>query len=110
MSRPLPFGESYTSYVSRMPSLTPLTDLHSLQERTYQALRRALLEGEYLPGERIFEANVAALLGVSRNPVREAVRRLQQDGLIEVRPRSGVYVASIPADEVEDVYRIRGAL
>ena len=90
--------------------LFPLTDQLSLQERTYQALRQALLEGRYLPGARIYEAAVAKALGVSRNPVREAVRRLQQDGLLEVRPHNGIYVASIPPDEIEDVYRIRGAL
>ncbi|HEU4671731.1 MAG TPA: GntR family transcriptional regulator [Candidatus Limnocylindrales bacterium] len=90
--------------------LAPLTDQLSLQERTYQSLRSALLEGDYLPGERIYEAAVAQALGVSRNPVREAVRRLQQDGLLEVRPHYGIYVATIPAEEIEDVYRIRGAL
>jgi len=92
------------------PRLAPLSDQRSLQERTYQALREALLEGQYLPGQRIFEAEIAQLLAVSRNPVREAVRRLQQDGLLEVRPRSGIYVASLPANEVEDVYRLRAAL
>lgn len=90
--------------------LFPLTDQLSLQERTYQALRQALLEGRYLPGARIYEAAVAKALGVSRNPVREAVRRLQQDGLLEVRPHNGIWVASIPPEEIEDVYRIRGAL
>ncbi|HET7028800.1 MAG TPA: GntR family transcriptional regulator [Candidatus Limnocylindrales bacterium] len=90
--------------------LAPLTDQLSLQERTYQSLRGALLDGEYLPGERIYEAAVAQALGVSRNPVREAVRRLQQDGLLEVRPHYGIYVTSIPADEIEDIYRIRAAL
>jgi DNA-binding GntR family transcriptional regulator len=90
--------------------LAPLTDQLSLQERTYQSLRAALLNGDYLPGDRIYEAAVAQALGVSRNPVREAVRRLQQDGLVEVRPHYGTYVATIPSDEIEDVYRIRGAL
>ena len=88
----------------------PLTDQKSLQEGTYEALRAALLEGRYLPGERIYEAVVAKALGVSRNPVREAVRRLQQDGLLEVRPHNGIFVASIQPEEIEDVYRIRGAL
>jgi DNA-binding GntR family transcriptional regulator len=90
--------------------LTPLTDQQSLQERTYQALRSALLVGDYLPGERMYEAAIAQALGVSRNPVREAIRRLQQDGLVDVRPHYGMYVATIPADEIEDIYRIRGAL
>jgi DNA-binding GntR family transcriptional regulator len=90
--------------------LSLLTDQQSLQERTYQALRGALLDGAYLPGERIYEGAVAKALGVSRNPVREAVRRLQQDGLLQVRPHYGIYVTTIPPEEVEDVYRIRGAL
>jgi DNA-binding GntR family transcriptional regulator len=90
--------------------LAPLTDHQSLQERTYQALRNALLDGEFAVGERIFETEVAQMLGVSRVPVREAVRRLQQDGLVEVRPRSGIYVASISKDEADDIYRIRAAL
>lgn len=90
--------------------LSPLSDQRSLQERTYQALRNALINGQYLPGERIYEAAVAEELGVSRNPVREAVRRLQQDGLVDVRPHYGIYVATIPAAEIEDIYRIRGAL
>src|SRR6266568_1907115 len=90
--------------------LSPLTDQQSLQERTYVALRAALLDGEYLPGERIYEAAIAQALGVSRNPVREAVRRLQQDGLLDVRPHYGIYVATIPPEEIEDIYRIRGAL
>jgi DNA-binding GntR family transcriptional regulator len=93
-----------------MSHLAPLTDQLSLQERTYQSLRSALLEGDYLPGDRIYEAALAQALGVSRNPVREAIRRLQQDGLLDVRPHYGIYVAEIPADEIEDVYRIRGAL
>jgi DNA-binding GntR family transcriptional regulator len=90
--------------------LAPLTEQHSLQERTYQSLRAALLDGEYLPGSRIYEGAVAQALGVSRNPVREAIRRLQQDGLLEVRPHYGIYVATIPPDEIEDIYRIRAAL
>jgi DNA-binding GntR family transcriptional regulator len=90
--------------------LSLLSDQQSLQERTYQALRGALLDGAYLPGERIYEGAVAKALGVSRNPVREAVRRLQQDGLLQVRPHYGIYVTTIPPEEVEDVYRIRGAL
>lgn len=96
--------------VAPITPLSALTDQQSLQERTYQALRRAILDGHYQPGRRLYETELAGLLAVSRNPVREAVRRLQQDGLLEVRPRSGIYVATLPANEVEDVYRIRVAL
>jgi DNA-binding GntR family transcriptional regulator len=100
----------YTSYAAAGAGLSLLTDQESLQERTYQALRGALLDGVYLPGERIYEGALAKALGVSRNPVREAVRRLQQDGLLQVRPHYGIYVTTIPPEEIEDVYRIRGAL
>ena len=100
----------YTSYAPPGSGLSLLTDQQSLQERTYQALRGALLDGVYLPGERIYEGAVAKSLGVSRNPVREAVRRLQQDGLLQVRPHYGIYVTTIPPEEIEDIYRIRGAL
>jgi DNA-binding GntR family transcriptional regulator len=58
----------------------------------------------------MYEGAIAQALGVSRIPVREAVRRLQQDGLVEVRPHYGIYVAKISDDEIEDVYRIRSAL
>jgi DNA-binding GntR family transcriptional regulator len=87
-----------------------LKDHPSLHERAYHLVRSAILEGAYKPGERIFEAAIAEALGVSRNPVREAIRRLQQEGLVEVRRRSGVFVASLSIDEVRDLYRIRAAL
>jgi DNA-binding GntR family transcriptional regulator len=94
----------------QLPRLPGLGDHVSLQERTYRALRHALVTGEFQLGERLYEMDLAATLGVSRNPVREAIRRLQQDGLVEVRPRSGIYVASISLDDADDIYRIRGAL
>ena len=90
--------------------LTPIGEQRSLQERTYQSMRLAILEGRYVPGERIYEAEVAQLLGVSRNPVREAVRRLQQDGLLDVRAHYGIYVTRIPVEEIDDIYRIRAGL
>jgi DNA-binding GntR family transcriptional regulator len=87
-----------------------LSDHPSLQERTYQTLRGAIVEGQLAPGVRIYETSLAKRLGVSRNPVREAIRRLQQDGFIEVRPRNGIYVAEYGVDEVRDLYQIRAAL
>lgn len=92
------------------PSLSTISDHPSLQERTYRTLRAAILNGEFPVGARIYETQVAAQLGVSRNPVRESMRRLQQDGLVDVRPRGGIYVASISMEEADDIYRVRGAL
>jgi DNA-binding GntR family transcriptional regulator len=82
----------------------------SLQERAHQVLREAILEGRYKPGERIYEVAIAEALGISRNPVREGIRRLQQEGLVEVRPRSGVFVATLSLGEAGDLYQIRAAL
>jgi DNA-binding GntR family transcriptional regulator len=90
--------------------LQPLSEQHSMQERIYQELRRALVQGMFDSGERVYEAEIAQQLGVSRVPVREAVRRLQQDGLLQVRGRGGVYVASISTEEVDEVYRLRAAV
>jgi DNA-binding GntR family transcriptional regulator len=94
------------------PGLTLITlaDHPSLQERAYQTLRAAILEGKFAVGERVYEAKIAEQLGISRNPVRESVRRLQQDGLLDVRPRGGIFVASISVEEADDIYRVRGAL
>jgi DNA-binding GntR family transcriptional regulator len=91
-------------------SLITIANHPSLQERAYQTLRTAILEGRLAVGERIYEAKIAEQLGISRNPVRESVRRLQQDGLLDVRPRGGIYVASISAEAADDLYRVRGAL
>ena len=90
--------------------LQPLSEQGSLQERIYRELRKALLDDALPSGERVYEADVAQRMGVSRVPVREAVRRLQQDGLLEVRARGGVYVATISPEEVDDVYRLRAAV
>ncbi|MDF1605818.1 GntR family transcriptional regulator [Nocardioides sp. YIM 152315] len=91
-------------------SLITIADHPSLQERAYQTLRSAILEGHLAVGERIYESKIAEQLGISRNPVRESVRRLQQDGLLDVRPRGGIFVASISIEEADDIYRVRGAL
>lgn len=101
----------YTKYVvSAQPSIKPLSAHHSLQERTYQTLRDAIVQGRLTSGERLYETALAEMLGVSRNPVREAILRLRHDGLVEVRPRTGIFVASFSAAEVQDLYRIRAAL
>lgn len=93
-----------------LEGLRPLSDQRSLQERIYEELRRALLDDTFASGERIYENEIAQRMAVSRVPVREAVRRLQQDGLLEVRARGGVYVATISPEDVDDVYRLRGAV
>lgn len=95
---------------SRGSSIRVLSAHPSLQELAYEALRGAIVSQELKPGERLVESELAERLAISRSPIREALRRLQQDGLVKVRPREGVYVSSVTADEVDDVFRVRAAL
>lgn len=79
-------------------------------DQVYRLLRRALLTRQVAPGTRLVEVEVAARLGVSRTPVREALRRLQSDGVV-VRGRGGGLEAAVMApSEVGDVFLVRGAL
>ena len=70
----------------------------------------AILNGEYAGRERISEQEVADLYGVSRGPVREAIRALEKRGLVELFPRRGAYVVDITLDTIADVFNIRAAL
>lgn len=78
-------------------------------ELAYDRLRRAILEGEFRPGERLTETGTAALLGVSRTPVREAFARLAKDGLLRAGRGGGVEVAD-PGQELLELYFIREAV
>lgn len=78
--------------------------------RVYEALRRAVLEGELVPGQRLVLRELANRYGVSDVPVREALRMLQRDGLIEMLPYRGARVVVLSPEEVEEAYLIRGQL
>jgi DNA-binding GntR family transcriptional regulator len=73
-------------------------------------LRRLILAGELTPGERLVEDRLAERLGVSRNPVREAIRVLAAEGFVEVTPRRGAAVSRLPTDEAEELFDVRMAL
>lgn len=82
----------------------------SLVEALAEELRRRILDGVYTPGERIPEERVTTELGVSRPPVREAMRLLQQEGLLTAIPRRGVIVTPLTANDVREIYAVRHAL
>ena len=73
-------------------------------------LRAAILYGSLAPGMQLGEANLAARLGVSRGPLREATQRLIQEGLLRSEPHRGLFVVSLDVDDVEDVYLARLAI
>jgi DNA-binding GntR family transcriptional regulator len=82
----------------------------TLFAHVYDALRRAIITGALAPGQRVNEAEVARQMQISRGPVREAIRRLEQAGLLVSVPRRGTVVVSLAAEEVEEVYTLRADL
>ncbi|ADL08922.1 GntR family transcriptional regulator [Thermosediminibacter oceani] len=79
----------------------------SLRNKIYQHLKNAILNGVYKPGESLIELKIARELGVSRTPVREAIRQLELEGLVSSIPNKGVIVEGITEQDVEDIYTIR---
>lgn len=76
-------------------------------EQTVQRLRRFILEGDIEPGARLGEVELAAQLGVSRTPVREALRALSSQGLVEILPNRGARVARWSVQDLEEIYELR---
>ena len=82
----------------------------TLRERTLQALRAAITSGQYRPGDYLGEAELATSLGVSRGTVRQALRHLQQEGLVTTGHRSMLRVNSLVPEEVRELFRVQAAL
>lgn len=87
-----------------MDSLLPLRDV------VFMTLREAILEGKLKPGDRLMEIQLSNQLGVSRTPIREAIRMLEKEGLAITIPRKGAQVAKLSEKDMEDVLEIRNVL
>lgn len=81
-----------------------------LRDVVFKTLRQAILRGELKPGERLMEIRLANKLGVSRTPIREAIRKLELDGLVVMIPRKGAEVAEITEKSLRDVLEVRKVL
>lgn len=81
-----------------------------LRDVVFQALRQAIVTGEFSPGERLMEIKLANKLGVSRTPVREAIRMLELEGLVVMIPRRGAEVARITEKDLRDTLEVRTAI
>jgi DNA-binding GntR family transcriptional regulator len=79
-------------------------------ERAYNTLRAGIIEGIHPPGARVTEQEVAASAGVSRTPVREALRRLEAEGLLRFVPHQGAFVTSWSNQDAEDIFELRAML
>jgi DNA-binding GntR family transcriptional regulator len=82
----------------------------SLRNQVVAAIRDAIIQGKFKPGEKVPEHELAEELGVSRTPIREAIRILEEQGLIETRPKSGTFVARVDWDQASDGLHVRAAL
>lgn len=81
-----------------------------LREVVSETLREAIVSGVLQPGERLMEIQLAEELGVSRTPVREAIRKLELEGFVVMIPRRGTYVADLSIKDINEVFEIRTAL
>ncbi len=82
----------------------------SLANVVQQEIERAILAGEYAPGTKLIEATLAQKMGVSRGPVREAFRMLEEAGLVRTEKNRGVFVRDIPMDEAVEIFDLRAAM
>lgn len=88
----------------KMDEFLPLRDV------VFNTLRQAILTGDLKPGERLMEMHLASKLGVSRTPIREAIRKLELEGLVTMIPRRGAEVAQITEKSMNDVLEVRRAM
>lgn len=82
-------------------------DKYSLRGRVYEQIREDILNGIYEEQEELKEVTLGAKLGVSRTPVREALRQLELEGLVEIIPNKGARVTGITKKDIDDIYQIR---
>ena len=88
----------------------PMMESRPIRDIAYEVLKHAIISGDIPAGERIVETDYAERLHISRTPLREALRKLERDGLVEYMTRRGVIVRAFTVDDVEEIYTIRNAL
>ena len=89
---------------------TMIVESKSLSEQVTEYLYKLLVSGRLKGGQRVNEAELARTLKISRNPIREAIRKLEERGLLVSAPRRGTFVRSFSATDIEDIFSFRMAL
>jgi DNA-binding GntR family transcriptional regulator len=89
---------------------TPPNNTIPVRERVYEHIKASILSGHLNPGEKLTEEHLAKTLGVSRTPVREALHKLDSEGLIKVRKKRGFVVSRDSKEEVEELFELRSIL
>ncbi len=95
---------------TEIPNQPKIIDKRSLSDQIFIHVKRMILTGELKAGERIPEARIGSQFGVSRTPIREALRRLEQYGLVVIKPRSYAQVAGMVPSEVDQVADVRASI
>jgi DNA-binding GntR family transcriptional regulator len=87
-----------------------LEEVKPLRDRVAEMIRESIIDGKIRPGERLVEPDLAARLGVSRTPLREALLQLDSEGFVNVTPRRGAVVSELSIEDAQETYLIKGAL
>ena len=82
----------------------------TIRELVYEEIKNHILSGYYRPGQRLIETNLAEELNVSRTPIRDALNRLEAEGLITSSPTRGLTVTKLSKDDIKDLYQARAVL
>jgi len=90
--------------------LQVLQERKSLGQHVFDNLTQAIIRGNITPGEWLVESHIAQMLGISRTPVREAIHKLEREGLIERQPRGGFTILGLGRDDIEETFGIRSVL
>jgi len=90
-----------------MSSLSPLDDTPSLDKLAYQKIKQAILSFQFLPNQNLVEGELAAQLGISKTPVRDALLRLEREGLVSRLPYKGTFVSDINKQDMVNIFEIR---
>lgn len=96
--------------MARLDATSEHSDKYSLRARVFNTIRENILSGRYLVGEELKETAIGEELGVSRTPVREALRQLELEGLVEIIPNKGAYATGITNKDIRDIYAMRSLL
>src|SRR5512142_91634 len=87
--------------------LEPLRDVLALSDRAYLAIKDGILTLQIKPGQLVAIGDLASQLGVSRTPVRDALLRLEKEGLVIINPRKGAYIMPLSVQDVQEVFELR---
>ena len=92
-----------------MENILKIEGYELLNQKVYRVLKEAIIKGFLEPGTKLLENKIATQMGVSRTPVREAIRKLAAEGLIKIAPNQTLIVTEVSLEDVKEVLQIRGA-